>query len=74
MNLTIHQTISIRFLKIGSVANSSVVQIGSSGAIQAKADLYNTGGFTEAAEVPQPLEGQVTVPEPGPATLVPLSV
>ncbi|UOQ92798.1 spore germination protein GerPB [Halobacillus shinanisalinarum] len=74
MNLTIHQTISIRVLRIGTVANSSIVQIGSSGVIQAKADLYNTGGFTEAAEVPEPAGGQVTVPELGSAPLVPLSV
>ncbi|WP_079529379.1 spore germination protein GerPB [Halobacillus hunanensis] len=75
MNLTVHQTISIRFLRIGSVANSSIVQIGSSGVIQAKADLYNTGGYTGPGETAQPVSGQVTVPEMEAAgTLVPLSI
>lgn len=50
MQLCIHQTISIHLLKIGSITNSSVVQIGSTGSIQAQSDIYNTGGFTEPAE------------------------
>ncbi|ARI78066.1 spore germination protein GerPB [Halobacillus mangrovi] len=74
MNITVHQSICIHVLRIGSVANSSVVQIGSSGVIQAKSDLYNTGGYTEAAPLAQPLEGIVSVPEAEAAPLVPLSI
>ncbi len=49
MAITIHQSIQIHLLKIGSISNSSVVQIGSSGSIQALSNLYNTGGYTEPA-------------------------
>ncbi|GGA73769.1 spore germination protein GerPB [Ornithinibacillus halotolerans] len=54
MNITVHQSIHINFLKIGSISNSSVLQIGSTGAIQAQSDLYNSGGFTEPAEEAEP--------------------
>lgn len=50
MNITIHQSISIYMIKIGSISNSSVLQIGSTGSLQAQSDIYNTGKFTEAAE------------------------
>ncbi|MFD1850038.1 spore germination protein GerPB [Oceanobacillus bengalensis] len=56
MNLTIHQSIHIHLLKIGSIANSSVVQIGSTGSIQGKSDIHNTGGFTELAEQALPVD------------------
>lgn len=64
MQMCIHQTIQIHLLKIGSITNSSVVQIGSTGSFQTQADLYNSGGFTEEAEP--------AYAEP-PALLVPLS-
>ncbi len=63
--MTIHQTINIHLLRIGSITNSSVVQIGSTGSIQAQADIYNTGGFTEPAEA--------AVAEAPAAPLVPLA-
>lgn len=50
MHMTIHQTIQIHLLKIGSITNSSVVQIGSTGSIQAQSDTYNSGKFTDLAE------------------------
>ena len=50
MNITIHQSISIYLIKIGAITNSSVLQIGSTGCIQAQSDIYNTGGYTEPAE------------------------
>ncbi|MFS0671964.1 spore germination protein GerPB [Ornithinibacillus sp. 179-J 7C1 HS] len=50
MNITVHQSIHINLLKVGAISNSSVLQIGSTGAIQAKSELYNSGGFTEFAE------------------------
>ncbi|KKE78026.1 spore germination protein GerPB [Oceanobacillus caeni] len=64
MDMTIHQAIHIHFLKIGAITNSSVVQIGSTGCIQAQSDIHNTGGYTETAEV---AEAQTEAP------LVPLA-
>ena len=49
MNLYVQQSISIQFLKIGGITNSSVLQIGSAGIIKAASRLYNTGGYTEPA-------------------------
>ncbi|GMB08853.1 spore germination protein PB [Thermolongibacillus altinsuensis] len=49
MNFYIQQTIAIHQLKIGSVSNSSVLQIGSAGKIQPLATLSNTGKFVEPA-------------------------
>lgn len=59
MNFYIQQSIVIHNLKIGSLSNSSVLQIGSSGIIKPSSHLYNTGGFVEPApETEKP--GQVT--------------
>ncbi|MFZ3589144.1 spore germination protein GerPB [Bacillus sp. DJP31] len=49
MNFYIHQTITIHHLKVGSISNSSVLQIGSAGIIKPLSNLYNTGGFKAAA-------------------------
>lgn len=49
MSLTIHQTITIHQLRVDNVSNSSVLQVGSAGAIRSLSQLYNTGGFTEPA-------------------------
>lgn len=49
MNYYIQQNIHINMLKIGSLNNSSVFQIGSAGIIKPVAHLYNTGGFTKPA-------------------------
>lgn len=49
MNWNINQTITIGQLRVDAVTNSSVLQIGSSGSIQALSQLYNTGGFKEPA-------------------------
>ncbi|MFT4414884.1 spore germination protein GerPB [Fredinandcohnia humi] len=49
MNFYINQTICIQTLRVGSVSNSSVLQIGSAGLIKPSSHLYNTGGFTEPA-------------------------
>jgi spore germination protein PB len=69
LNFYINQSICIYQLKIGSVTNSSVLQIGSAGSIQALSTLANTGGFTEPAP-----QAAVTVPLAGEAEapLVPL--
>lgn len=49
MNFYIQQSIHIKFIKIGGITNSSVLQIGSAGIIKSTANLYNTGGFTQPA-------------------------
>ncbi|SFQ69456.1 MULTISPECIES: spore germination protein GerPB [unclassified Bacillus (in: firmicutes)] len=49
MNFYIQQSIQINFIKIGSITNSSVLQIGSAGVIRPASYLYNTGGFKEPA-------------------------
>ena len=59
MSLTIYQIINIHAIKIGAVTNSSVVQIGTTGSIQAQSDIYNTGGFTELAEEAEPQQAAI---------------
>lgn len=54
MNFYIQQSIQVNFIRIGSISNSSVMQIGSAGMIKPSAYLYNTGGFTEPA--PKPIQ------------------
>jgi spore germination protein PB len=49
MNFYIQQSIQINFIKISSITNSSVLQIGSAGIIKPASYLYNTGGFTKPA-------------------------
>jgi spore germination protein PB len=66
MNFYINQSINIHFLKIGSVSNSSVLQIGSAGMIKSLSNLYNTGGFTEPAPPASsiPIEGPAVPLQP----------
>ncbi|MBU8907912.1 spore germination protein GerPB [Desertibacillus haloalkaliphilus] len=61
MNFFVNQNIVIHHLRVNSVNNSSVLQIGSAGRINALSNLYNTGGFVEPA------------PEAEPVTVVPLA-
>jgi spore germination protein PB len=49
MNFYIQQSIHIHFIKIGSLTNSSVFQIGSAGVIKPASHLFNTGGFIKPA-------------------------
>ncbi|MFD0048811.1 spore germination protein GerPB [Actinomycetes bacterium NPDC127524] len=49
MIFNIQQSIHINMIKIGSVSNSSVFQIGSAGVIKPYSTLSNTGGFTAPA-------------------------
>lgn len=65
MNLVVHQSIVIQQLKVESVSNSSILQIGSAGAIRSLSNLYNTGGFTGPAPA-------ADIPLSAPSTLVPL--
>ncbi|MEN1970357.1 spore germination protein GerPB [Lentibacillus sp. N15] len=66
MNITIHQSININLIKIGAITNSSVLQIGSTGSIQAHSDIHNTGEYTEPAEKAEALTTENT-------PLIPLS-
>ncbi|MFJ7639085.1 spore germination protein GerPB [Peribacillus sp. NPDC097206] len=59
MIFNIHQTIQINMIKIESITNSSVFQIGSAGVIKPYSTLANTGGFTE----PAPMLEDDMVPE-----------
>lgn len=49
MNFYVKQNIHINMIKITSVANSSILQIGSAGIIKPVTNLSNTGGFTAPA-------------------------
>lgn len=66
----VQQTISIGQLRVDAVTNSSVLQIGSAGNIQALSQLYNTGGFTgpapELSEVAEATSALSLVPLPNP--------
>ena len=70
MNLYVQQSISIQFLKIGGITNSSVLQIGSAGIIKAASSLYNTGGYTEPAPSVETPGSQISPEEQ--VTAVPL--
>ncbi|MBO8177981.1 spore germination protein GerPB [Aeribacillus pallidus] len=61
MNIYVTQTINIHSIKIGSVSNSSVFQIGTSGIIKPASYLYNTGGFIKPAPRPKTLNGPVPI-------------
>ncbi|MFC5652171.1 spore germination protein GerPB [Paenibacillus solisilvae] len=49
MNVTVHQQITIHQLRVNSVTNSAVLQVGTAGSIRSLSQLYNTGEFKEAA-------------------------
>jgi spore germination protein PB len=72
MNFYVQQSISIQFLKVGSLSNSSVLQIGSAGIIKPDSHFYNTGGFTGPAPQLQ-APGQVISTQAFPHPLVPLT-
>lgn len=63
MNYFIQQNIKINIIRIASIGNSSVFQIGSAGIIKPASHLYNTGGFTEPApEAQKPEETVIGMP------------
>ncbi|MGO4542084.1 spore germination protein GerPB [Paenibacillus sp. 2TAB19] len=49
MSWTIHQQITINSMRIDSISNSSVLQVGSAGSIRSLSQLFNTGGFSGPA-------------------------
>ncbi|CAM3262454.1 spore germination protein GerPB [Brevibacillus invocatus] len=62
MNFFVQQHIVIHQLKIESLTNSSICQIGSSGMIKPITQLFNTGGFTGPAPQTE-LQPERTPPE-----------
>ena len=70
MNFYVQQSITIQYLKVNSVTNSSVLQIGSSGIIKPTTHLYNTGGYTGPA--PQ-IESPIPITAPTQPFMVPLT-
>lgn len=67
MNWTVHQQITIQQLKVESVSNSSVLQVGSAGSIRSLSQLYNTGGFTGPAPSLESYDNPLSfVPLPNP--------
>jgi len=70
MNFYVQQSITIQYLKVNAVTNSSVLQIGSSGIIKPTTHLYNTGGHTGPA--PQ-LESPIPITAPAQPFVVPLT-
>ncbi|MFB7640401.1 spore germination protein GerPB [Peribacillus butanolivorans] len=62
MIFNINQTIQINMIKIDSIANSSVFQIGSAGVIKPYSVLANTGGFTAPAPAVEPETATTLVP------------
>ncbi|WP_442599122.1 spore germination protein GerPB [Neobacillus sp. D3-1R] len=66
MNFYIQQSIQINTIKIGSVTNSSVLQIGSAGVIRPTSHLFNTGGFIKPA--PEAKKPTTKVTETPPTT------
>ncbi|MCC9021353.1 spore germination protein GerPB [Bacillus nakamurai] len=71
MNFYVNQTIQINYMRVESVSNSSILQIGSAGSIKSLSNLYNTGSYVEPA--PAVSAGQpVTISEgEGTPALVP---
>ncbi|KIL47368.1 spore germination protein GerPB [Jeotgalibacillus campisalis] len=55
----IHQQITVNQIKIGSMSNSSILQIGTVGSIQSRAELANSGQFTKPAP-PAITQGKTT--------------
>ncbi|MFS0782929.1 spore germination protein GerPB [Bacillus sp. 1P06AnD] len=58
MNYYITQSIQINSIRISSISNSSIFQIGSAGIIKSLSTLANTGEYTEEAP---PIPSDVTV-------------
>ncbi|OME62227.1 hypothetical protein BSK59_01795 [Paenibacillus odorifer] len=52
MNITVYQCISIYNLKIGTISNSSVLQIGISGRINSLSHNYETSGAPSSPSTP----------------------
>lgn len=60
MKFYVNQSIHINILKVNSMANSAILQIGTAGQIRAQSFITNSGGFTEGAQQTQNIGGFVT--------------
>ncbi|MGN7373050.1 spore germination protein GerPB [Bacillus halotolerans] len=72
MNFYINQTIQINYLRLESISNSSILQIGSAGSIKSLSNLYNTGSYAEPAPEVSASGEQVESEGPDTGSLVPL--
>ncbi|WHY17029.1 spore germination protein GerPB [Paenibacillus sp. G2S3] len=52
MNITVYQCISVNHLKIGTISNSSVLQIGTSGRINALSHSYQSSDVPDFPSAP----------------------
>jgi len=66
----VHQTFHIHSLRVDSLANSSVLQIGTAGVVKALSNNYNTGGYTGPA--PQAVSPTGTTDSPESVSQSPL--
>lgn len=66
MNLVVNQQIVIHQLRVDTVSNSSILQIGSAGIMKPLSNLYNTGGFTESTPAMESASTLPLVPLPSP--------
>jgi spore germination protein PB len=62
MNFYVNQSIHIHSIKISSITNSSVFQIGSAGIIKSLSTLANTGKFAD--EAPNPKSNTIVIKHP----------
>ncbi|MBY3621932.1 spore gernimation protein [Acinetobacter sp. CUI P1] len=70
MNITVYQCISVNHLKIGTISNSSVLQIGTSGRINALSHSYQTGDVPKSPPAPTPaVSDSPFIPLPPPTEL-----
>ncbi|PJY99915.1 MULTISPECIES: spore germination protein GerPB [Bacillus] len=72
MNFYVNQTIQINYLRLESISNSSILQIGTAGSIKSLSNLYNTGSYVEPAPEVTALGQPVELQEPDTGALVPL--
>ncbi|WP_429370825.1 spore germination protein GerPB [Paenibacillus sp. DS2015] len=71
MNISVYQCISVHNLNIGTVTNSSVLQIGTSGKINALSHNYQTQGEKIPPSSSVNIGESRLVPLPEPAKLYP---
>lgn len=64
MNVTVYQCISVYNLKIGTISNSSVLQIGTSGRINTLSNSYNAPEATSSSSSAEDVMDSPLVPLP----------
>ncbi|MCL6604736.1 MAG: spore germination protein GerPB [Paenibacillus sp.] len=71
MKISVYQCISVHNLKIGSISNSSVLQIGTCGKINALSNSYPSNETRSLPNTSRPIEDSPLVPLPTPIELYP---